>query len=128
VPFHRLIYGRGLRLLHIGIPHFRCPVTDFKMVLEHCPLLERLIMQPLHFLIGSTGKVTNFFHANLRWLDFIHNFRYKLLYARSSLALSNQALPSLEKVRHLCNLPGHLTIWVDDFDPSLDALSKCSVI
>lgn len=111
-------HGRALRLLHIGIPYFWIPATHFKKVLGHCPLLERLVMHPATFR-RVHWECDEYFHANLRWLDFTHNFCNKSLYTRSSLALYNHALPSLEKVRHLCNLPVHLTTWVDDFDPSL---------
>jgi len=111
-------HGKALRLLHIGIPYFWFPATDFKKVLEHCPLLERLVMHPATFR-RVHWECDEYFHANLRWLDFTHNFCNKSLYTRSSLALYNQVLPSLEKVRHLCNLPVHLTTWVDEFDPSL---------
>lgn len=110
-------HGQGLLHLHIGIHYFLFHATRFQLVLQHCPLLERLIIHPSTFR-RIHWMVDRLFHPKLRWIDFTHYLHDKPHFPDSSLCLSKQEFPSLQGVRRFCNLPPHLVHWLDEFQPT----------
>jgi len=114
------VHGHDLHFLHIGFPYLRFQPTAFQSLLEHCPLLERLVIHPSTFE-RIYWKSDNLFHPNLRWIDFTHYFRDYAFYRHSSLCLTKTELPGLVGVRHICNLPGYYFNWLDEFHPPHDA-------
>jgi hypothetical protein len=111
------IHGRRLLHLHIGIHYFLFHATGFQRMLQHCPLLERLIIHPSTFR-RIHWMVDRLFHPKLRWIDFTHHLRDKPHFPDSSLCLSKQEFPSLQGVRRFCNLPPYLIHWLDEFQPT----------
>jgi len=108
-------HGRRLLYLHIGVPlRF---THRFSSVLEHCPLLERLVMHPATFERMNWIPDNQVLHTKLRFLDLTYSFNTRLSYADSKLWISKEVLPSLQLVRHLCDIPSYLSTWVDSFEP-----------
>jgi len=115
-------HGRRLLYLHIGSwSPFGHP---FSKALKHCPHLDRLVMHPATFeqIYGMPKNAV--LHPKLRFLDLTYSFRERFDYADCKLWISKEVLPSLELVRHLCNIPSYLDAWVDSFEPCLDIESN----
>ena len=109
-------HGRRLRHLHMGIwSPFGHP---FSKALEQCPLLEHLVMHPATFERAYWTPENEVLHSKLRFLDLTYSFSERPTYPDSELWISKEVLPSLELVRHLCNIPSYLNAWVDSFEPS----------
>src|SRR6266511_1190097 len=86
------------------------------MALEQCPLLERLVMHPVPFERADWNPGNQILHAKLRFVDLTYTFPERFFYADSKLWISKEVLPSLQLVRHLCNIPSYLSTWVDNFE------------
>ena len=107
------IHGRGL--LHLRTE--TCIGRRLPQVLEHCPLLERLVMYAFNFSRRDWIPENQVLHAKLRYLDLIHHYKDRFLYVDDKLWISEEVLPSLQLVRHLCDIPSYLFKWVDSFEP-----------
>jgi len=112
----RLLYLRMGIWFHDGLP--------FSKVLELCPLLEHLVMHPATFKRIYGIPKNEVLHPKLRFLDLTYPFSQRFEYADSKLWISEKVLPSLELVRHLCNIPSYLNAWVDRFEPCSDTESN----
>ena len=109
----------GSRLLHLHI-HLEGPLRighRFSKVLEHCPLLERLVIHPATFGREHWIPDNQVLHAKLRCLDLAYSSGERISYANDKLWISKEVLPSLQLVRHFCDLPWYLSTWVDSFEP-----------
>ena len=106
-------HGRRLLYLRIEI----CFGPRFLKVLEHCPLLERLVMHPATFERMNWIPDNQVLHTKLRFLDLTYSFNARLSYVDSKLWISKEVLPSLQLVRHFCDIPSYLSTWVDSFEP-----------
>ena len=119
-------HGGHLRQLHIN--GFRFTPEAFIQILTFCPRLERVILHPSTFLHGYWSDSDEFYHPNLRWIDFAHYLRDRDVYRSSELRLSKKNLPALERVRRFCNFPGGMLNWLDEYPPNAEAETEEFVI
>jgi hypothetical protein len=119
-------HGGQLRQLHLNGSPFT-PKT-FKLALNFCPCLERIILHPSPILRRNGTDLDDFFHPRLRCVDLTHHLHDIDVYGSSELRLLKKNLPALEHVRRFCNFPSELLGWVDDYPPSIGAETEEFVI
>jgi len=105
----------GRRLLYLRVVTF---AYHFSRALEQCPLLERLVVPPATFNYRQSPK-NQVLHTKLRFLDVAYSFRPdEESPFDNKIWISKKVVPSLQLVRHLCNIPSYISTWIDSFEPS----------
>ena len=116
-------HGRLLAFLHLTPDTtLKFKRHEFRLMLQHCPQLEHLIISEEIFKIPKNdGEDCSVAHSKLRWLDVwepwqtavngVNRHQYPLDLLKKML------FPNLAGVRRLASLPPTLYNWLAEFQP-----------